>query len=49
MTQTEIDAITAAADYTLIIGGIASIFAIMAGVYVVVRGGRFILSALRGS
>ena len=49
MTEAHITAITAAADYTLIIGGIAGIFGIMAAVYVVVKGGKLIIGALKSA
>ncbi len=47
MTQAQIDALVAAADYSLVIGGIAAVFAIMAAVFVVFKGGKLIIQALR--
>ena len=47
MTQVQVDAMTGAADFSLVIGGIAAVAGTMAAFYVAYRGGKFIISALR--
>ena len=47
MTQVQVDALVTAADFSLIIGGIAGIAAAVALVLVVVKGVGFINGALK--
>ena len=44
---TYVDDITAAADWTTVIAGIGTVAAAVAGLYVVIRGGRTLLGFIR--
>lgn len=49
MAQSVYDPITAAVDWSAVNGAVISVFALIAAVYVVFKGGKLILRALRGA